>query len=272
MKILLATGDHPRHQHLKNLLWEQDLLDAVIIEKREKFIPKPEKELSSELKDLFRQHFEKREKAENEIFSENTFSEKFTGRPELLQIQPGEMNSPKAIEFIKSNRPDVVITAGVGILSKEFLKAAPVEIWNIHGGLSPWYKGAITHFWPSYHLQPQFTGCTIHYINHKIDAGNIIHQTPAVLKNGDGLHQLSCRSLLLAFNELIHVLKIFKEKGRLTSSPQRSTGKLWLKNDWQPHHLKLIYDVYDDKIVDLYLNKYLPQTLPTLIRQDFEQP
>jgi hypothetical protein len=30
--------------------------------------------------------------------------------------------------------------------------------WNIHGGLSPWYRGAITHFWPSYMLEPQLTG------------------------------------------------------------------------------------------------------------------
>ena len=268
MKVLLITGDHPRHQALKSLLEKEGFLDAVIIEKRENFIPQPNEKLSSELKNLFHLHFEKRREAEKTIFSDYDNVEDFSVN-KFLHIEPGQINSAKTIDFIKTNQPDILITAGVGILGKEFLEASPAETWNIHGGLSPWYKGAITHFWPSYHLQPQFTGCTIHYINEKIDAGRIIHQTPAVLKKGDGLHELSCKSLLNAFHELIDVLKVFEAKGKVESFPQRSTGKLWLKNDWQPHHLKLIYEVYEDKIVDLYLNKYLPQNLPKLIRQDF---
>mgnify|MGYP001330587242 CR=1 FL=1 len=68
-------------------------------------------------------------------------------------------------------------------------------MWNLHGGLSPDFKGAITHFWPTYLLKPQFTGCTIHLLRPKIDAGEIIHQTGAVMHKGDNLHELSCNTL-----------------------------------------------------------------------------
>ena len=50
---------------------------------------------------------------------------------------------------------------------------------------------------------------------------------------------------------------------------QKTTGKLWLKKDWAPKHLKLIYGLYEDKIVNAYLNGELSQHLPKLIQQKF---
>ena len=42
--------------------------------------------------------------------------------------------------------------------------------------LSPWYKGTATHFWPSYFLEPEFTGVAIHELSKKIDSGPLVHQ------------------------------------------------------------------------------------------------
>ena len=38
----------------------------------------------------------------------------------------------------------------------------PKEKINLHLGLSPWFKGSVTLFWPFYHLMPQFCGSTFH--------------------------------------------------------------------------------------------------------------
>ena len=46
----------------------------------------------------------------------------------------------------------------------------------MHGGLSPWYKGGATHFWPTYLIEPEFTGITVHETTKDLDAGAIIHQ------------------------------------------------------------------------------------------------
>ena len=264
MKVLLATGNHPRHKYLTRLLKETGFLNALIIEKRENFIPSPPENLDNLTKTYFVTHFQKRNQAEDDIFDYLTNEVDFNN---LLEILPGEINNQKTLDFIAKNQPDILITFGIGILNRNFLSVAPKEIWNIHGGLSPWYKGAITHFWPSYHLQPQYTGCTIHYINSKIDAGAIIHQTPAVLEYNDGLHQLSCKSLKIALQVIVPLLSSIKKSNKLKGVTQKSTGKLWLKKDWAPQHLKMIYGLYEDKIVNAYLDGDLAQNKPHLIQQ-----
>lgn len=264
MKVLLATGNHPRHKYLIRLLMETGFLNALIIEKRENFIPSPPENLDNLTKAYFVTHFQKRNQAEDDIFDYQTNEVEINN---LLEILPGEINNQKTLDFIAKNQPDILITFGIGILNRNFLSVAPKEIWNIHGGLSPWYKGAITHFWPSYHLQPQYTGCTIHYINSKIDAGAIIHQTPAVLEYNDGLHQLSCKSLKIALQVIVPLLSSIKKSNKIKGVNQKSTGKLWLKKDWAPQHLKMIYGLYEDKIVNAYLDGGLAQNKPHLIQQ-----
>ena len=264
MKVLLATGNHPRHKYLIRLLKDTGFLNALVIEKRENFIPSIPETLDDLTKAYFTTHFEKRNQAEDEVFHFQDIEDKFENR---LEILPGEINNQNTIDFIVKNQPDILITFGIGILHQNFLSVAPREIWNIHGGLSPWYKGAITHFWPSYHLQPQYTGCTIHYINSKIDAGAIIHQTPAVLEYDDGLHQLSCKSLQIALKVVVPLLSSIKKSNNIKAVNQKTTGKLWLKKDWDPQHLRLIYGLYDDKIVNAYLDGELVQNKPKLIEQ-----
>jgi folate-dependent phosphoribosylglycinamide formyltransferase PurN len=266
MKVLLATGNHPRHKYLIRLLKETGFLNALIVEKRENFIPSPPENLDNLTRTYFETHFEKRNQAEVEVFDFQLNEAEVENR---LEILPSEINNQNTIDFIAKNQPDILITFGIGILHQNFLSVAPKEIWNIHGGLSPWYKGAITHFWPSYHLQPQFTGCTIHYINSKIDAGAIIHQTPAVLEYNDGLHQLSCKSLKIALQVIVPLLNSIKKSNNIKAVDQETTGKLWLKKDWAPQHLKLIYGLYDDKVVNAYLDGELTQHLPKLIQQKF---
>ena len=46
----------------------------------------------------------------------------------------------------------------------------------------------------------------------------------------------------------------------------RYRGKLFLKKDWKPELLRNIYDLYDDKIVDLYLDKKISSHKPHLIK------
>tara|TARA_B100001059_G_C17794675_1_gene562313 strand:+ start:559 stop:1362 length:804 start_codon:yes stop_codon:yes gene_type:complete len=259
MRVLLICGNHPRHIFLANILQKHKLLQSLIIEERESFVPMLDNQYSNNILKLHNLHFKKREEAELEVFGNEFMSFKNT-----LRIKGSEINSSVCHEFVLKENPDIVITCGCGLLSKETLNVFPIQTWNIHGGLSPWFKGAITHFWPSYFLKPQYTGVTIHYISPKIDAGNIIHQTPAHLVENDGLHQLSARSLKLGFLSIIDLINKLKKNGELNSIKQKTTGKLWLKKDWKPEHLLLIYDKFNDEIVNMYLSNQLNQELPNI--------
>ena len=45
----------------------------------------------------------------------------------------------------------------------------------------------------------------------------------------------------------------------------RYRGKLYLKSDWKPEMLRVIYEFFDDKIVDLYLDNKIKCPKPKLI-------
>jgi methionyl-tRNA formyltransferase len=122
----------------------------------------------------------------------------------------------------------------------------------VHLGLSPSYKGAATHFWPSYFLEPEYTGITVHELTNLVDAGPIIHQEIININKNDGIHENACR-VTKKFNENFPIIlaknkdQIIKQRGII----QKNTGRNFTTKLWKPDMLKIIYELFEDKI-----NKY----------------
>lgn len=184
-----------------------------------------------------------------------------------IDVLPAELNSKKTVDFIKSISADTLIFYGPDLIHDDILNLCKDRAFNIHGGLSPYYKGAATMFWPFYFLEPNYVGTTIHHITSKIDAGNIIHQSVPVLQHGDGMHEVACKAMVETGNDLKKLLRLLSREDTIAGESQRKNGKLFLNKDWRPEHLKLIYDVYEDKIVDYYLDGKINQNNnPKLVR------
>ncbi|MCB1772757.1 MAG: hypothetical protein KDI88_04010 [Gammaproteobacteria bacterium] len=177
------------------------------------------------------------------------------------------LNAAEVRDFLGCHKASVLLSYGVHMLAEPTLRAAKVDYrWNLHGGLSPWYRGCITHFWPSYLLEPQMTGCTIHELTAELDFGPVVQQSVADLVPGDGLHDLSCRAVKKAIDQLPALISA-AGKNAISSVSHRTTGRLWRAADWRPEHLEVIYSLYQDQIVDRYLAGELVQSEPRLIVQ-----
>ena len=61
------------------------------------------------------------------------------------------------------------------ILSKSFIKKFNGTILNIHPSLLPKFKGLNTHE-RVLKSNEKYSGCTVHYVNSKLDSGKIILQ------------------------------------------------------------------------------------------------
>ena len=61
------------------------------------------------------------------------------------------------------------------ILSNHFIKNFSSKILNIHPSLLPKYKGLNTHD-RVLKKKEKYSGCTVHYVNSKLDSGKIILQ------------------------------------------------------------------------------------------------
>ena len=70
------------------------------------------------------------------------------------------------------------------ILSKNFIRRFKGKIINIHPSLLPRYKGLNT-FKRALKNKDKFTGCTVHYVDEKLDNGRIIIKKRVCIKNDD---------------------------------------------------------------------------------------
>jgi methionyl-tRNA formyltransferase len=161
-------------------------------------------------------------------------------------------------------KPDRAIIFGTGMIRGQLASVLPKDTINMHLGLSPRYRGAATLFWPFYMLEPNHAGATFHHIVHSPDAGDIIHQVVPKLEKGDGIHDTACKTVLQATTEAVALLgmtswELFKQK------PE--AGKNFLESDFQPRHLRMIYQAHDNDIVDLYLAGEIHPKEPNLKRQ-----
>lgn len=262
MKVLLLTGSHPRHLYIVNQLIQLGCVIGHVMEIREDFVPLPPVGLEQLDRDNFIRHFVEREKSEQAFFSGN---ETVLDTIPTLKVNINQLNSRETIDWIKEFNADIMISYGVHKLSEELIATGAPQAWNIHGGLSPWYRGNITLFWPFYHLKPNWSGMTIHKLTTQLDAGDILHHTVPMLSYGDGIHDVACKAVRQVAADLKRIL-LELPLDTLIFHKQKSAGKLFVGTDWQPQHLRVIYQLFDNDIVDHFLNGKLGYYEPPLVK------
>lgn len=263
-KILLICGSHNRHLYVAERLLQEGRLAALVIENREDFLPQPDETLSQRDKENFILHFAERDRAENKFFG-NVVPENLFKSVPVLHVQLEELNSAKTIEFIKLHSANMLLTYGVHKVSDEIIQCHKGRSFNIHGGLSPWYRGNTTLFWPFYFLKPNWAGMTIHELTQKLDGGDILHHSVPELEYGDKMHEVACKAVIKAADDICKIMEAVDNGMELTCYPQKKSGKLFLSIDWTPQMLRVIYELFEDKIVDLYLDGELERDEPELV-------
>jgi methionyl-tRNA formyltransferase len=248
MKIVFITGDHLRHEYLvscfskyfKNVLW--------IKQKRKKIDEVEKYKIDHILNKIYKKHLNLLKKSEKKYFK----IKKTLNNINVINITENQINSKYVKQKINFFKPNCLISYGCKKFNDNFLKLRIKHMFNVHGGLSPWYRGVITNFWPTYLLEPQFTGMTLHFISNKIDGGDVLFQTSINPKEEDGIQDNHCNAVI-NFCKIIpkKLSKVLNSKKKILGIKQISSGRIWTKSMWNPHHLNLVYKTFNNKI-----NKY----------------
>jgi len=100
--------------------------------------------------------------------------------PEQVTEVP-HINHPDVVKLAEELKPDLIAVFGTSLIRGELLQKGRLGMVNLHGGLSPEYRGADCTFWALYNGEPEKVGCTLHYIDAGIDTGRLIaHVCPDV--------------------------------------------------------------------------------------------
>jgi hypothetical protein len=107
--------------------------------------------------------------------------------PEMVREFP-HINHPDVVALARELKPDLLCVFGTSLIRGDLLKEGRLGIANLHGGLSPEYRGADCTFWALYNGEPEKVGCTLHWIDAGIDTGGLIaHISPEIHPDDDEL-------------------------------------------------------------------------------------
>ena len=123
------------------------------------------------------------------------YAKKFNLKKKFYNFKNRELDEKKILLDLKKNKIKLVCLAGfMKILSKDFIQKFNGKIINIHPSLLPKYKGLKTHKRVLKNKE-KFSGCTVHYVNSKLDSGKIILQKRVKVSKNDNENTLARKIL-----------------------------------------------------------------------------
>jgi phosphoribosylglycinamide formyltransferase-1 len=134
----------------------------------------------------------------------------FKIKKKIINFKNKEIAEKKILKELKKKEIELICLAGfMKILSRNFIKNFKGKILNIHPSLLPKYKGLNTHE-RAIENKDKYSGCTVHFVNSKLDSGKIILQKKVKILKKDTADNLAKR--ILAQEHKLYqkaILKVF---------------------------------------------------------------
>jgi methionyl-tRNA formyltransferase len=191
LRVMVLCGRSPRHLYVANALCKSADVLAIVQETGSAFTWK------KLFKTLRPDNFARkvwRWLRDRRRYTGNREGQFFFGdqtphldHPELVREFP-HINHPDVVKLARELQPDILAVFGTSLIRGDLLKEGRLGIANLHGGLSPEYRGADCTFWALYNREPEKVGCTLHWIDAGIDTGRLIaHISPEIQPDDDEL-------------------------------------------------------------------------------------
>ena len=101
----------------------------------------------------------------------------------------------QVVQLLKKKQVDLVCLTGfMRLLSAYFVSEFPGRILNIHPSLLPSFPGLEAQY-QALEYGAKFSGCTVHFVDEKLDAGPILTQAVVPILDEDTEESLSARIL-----------------------------------------------------------------------------
>ena len=191
LRLMVLCGQSPRHLHVANRLCAAGEVVAIVHEEGRElglktFLRKLRPQvLLPKIWRWIRDRPRYANSNEGDFFFPN--GEPRLDRPDLVRRCP-HINHPDVVRWLDELEPDLVCVFGTSLIRGDLLRGGRLGIVNLHGGLSPEYRGADCTFWALHNGEPEKVGCTLHYINAGIDTGQLIaHVSPEIKADDDEL-------------------------------------------------------------------------------------
>lgn len=250
LDCLIITSTSLRHKYFAYHLLKNIPNSRVIFEKRDRI-----NYYKVEYEGLMKSHFDGLFKIEEDYFKKITEeNEDFINERTIDHIEKGEINSVDFRAKLNDLSPSCIALYSVSIIRDELITQFKGRLFNVHAGLSPYYRGTATNIWPIINHEPEYIGMTIHHIDHGIDSGGLIIQGRPELEPADNTHTMACKNTVLAADLMIKAINKFVNEKKVPDVKQDlPNGKQYYFKDFTLKTVIELNKLLSDGIIGDYL-------------------
>lgn len=251
-KVIILTGNELRHQFFRKYLTNNKGVD-VLASYCESSSGNINNIVEAQDDNSLRiNHLKLRSRVEKDFFE--VYTQEFNDE-KVIHIERGEINNEINVNSIIEQKPDILISYGCSIIKSELLNVFRGRFINIHLGLSPYYRGAGTNFWPFVNNELSLIGATFMHIDEGVDTGEIIHQIRAKIFPNDNIHTIGNRLILDSFITSANLIMKYNLVKSNSSTVKKKfiDEKIYRQKDFDENAVRKAYENLNEKI-NTYLN------------------
>jgi hypothetical protein len=246
-RVVLLTGNGLRHRYVAARLAQSLRLVGTVLEGKAQLVAEPER-LPPEDQRVIAEHLGERDAVERRLLGA---CGELSGP--VLEVPHGQSNTVEVYDWVVRQAPDFIVVYGSSIIKPPLLERYDGRMVNIHLGLSPYYRGSGTNFWPLVHRLPECVGATLHLIVAKVDAGPILAQVRPMAEATDRAHELGTKTIIEAVAHLPGVLRAFAQGILHPKLQDLSLGRLCRRRDFSADAVRTMWKQFDSGMMDDYL-------------------
>ena len=124
----------------------------------------------------------------------------------ILFLKEKNVNNKKFITILKDLQIDLIVSFSAPTVFKdELLKLPKNGCINLHCSLLPNYSGILPSFWALYYDEKE-TGATVHFMDSKIDNGDILAQEIVKINDNDSMFQIIKKTKFIGGQLMLKVI------------------------------------------------------------------
>lgn len=248
IRTLLLTSTERRHAYVARALAQGTRVVGVVSEEKATAGPSPEPATDDQR--VVASHFAERDRVEERLMGGDVpFPD-----VDRLRVPRGGSNEASTLEWVVARDPDAVVLFGTSIIKPPLLTLFAGRMINLHLGLSPYYRGSGTNFWPLVNGEPELVGATIHHAVASVDAGAILHQVRPEAAPTDRAHDLGTRTIMAAARVLPEVV-VRAVTGELPGVEQDlSGGRLYRRRDFDADAVRTLWKNLEEGMMATYVD------------------
>jgi folate-dependent phosphoribosylglycinamide formyltransferase PurN len=242
------VGDHLRHRWLVAQLAAHPRLElrGIVCERQ----PAARSGGTAEEDALIADHFARRSAAEERYFGGAPALDEH-GVPALV-VDSGQSNDPEVAAWVGTLGAGWLALFGCSIIREPLLTEFEGRTVNIHLGLSPYYIGHATNFWPLVNGEPECVGATVHLATLSVDAGPILRQARPEMAAQDDSHDIGCKAVIAGVAALGEGIVEYAT-GSLEPVQQGAQGRVYRRADFTPAAVARLRSRFADGMIQAYL-------------------